>query len=107
MHFKRLIFGSFFLGTILWNHQGYGQFSPYVAKILEYRPAPGQFINSAYGCPWASQSLVGGISGMVSLGGFGGYLVVGFDHSIENHPDNPYGVDFTIFGNANVYSSEP
>ena len=39
----------------------------------------------------------------VSLGGFGGYIVVGFDHSV----DNTTGYDLAIRGNAFDGSSEP
>lgn len=38
---------------------------------------------------------------MVSLGGFGGYIVVGFDHTIVNRPGE---YDFKVLGNA-FYSS--
>ncbi len=31
-----------------------------------------------------------------------GRLVLKFDHPVINHPDNPYGIDFNIFGNASV-----
>ncbi len=36
---------------------------------------------------------------MVTVG-HDGYLVLGFDHPIVNHPQNPYGIDFVVFGNA-------
>jgi len=82
--------------------------SPFVSRIVEYKPAPGQFINQpGIGTPEAAESIVGGLDGIVSLGGFGGYIVVGFDQKIWNDPDNPYGVDFTIVGNAIPNSSEP
>ena len=43
---------------------------------------------------------------MVSLGGFGGYIVVGFDHSIQ--ASGGYGgYDFSITGNQFSGSSEP
>lgn len=32
--------------------------------------------------------------------GEGGSLTVKFDHQVHNDPGNPYGMDFTIFGNA-------
>lgn len=82
--------------------------------VFEFTPAPGQFIN---------ETKVGGFTGeettpeaavayatkrmneglYVSLGGFGGYIVVGFDHSI----DNTGGYDFGIEGNSFSGSSEP
>jgi len=82
--------------------------------VFEYTPAPGQFIN---------ETKTGGFTGnettpeaanayaerrmkegtFVSLGGFGGYIVVGFDHSI----DNTGSYDFGIIGNSFKGSSEP
>ncbi len=82
--------------------------SPYISHIPEYRPAPGQHINDPLtGTPGAANLLTGGISTPVSLGAYGGYIIFGFDHTIENDPHNPYGIDFTIFGNAFQGSSEP
>lgn len=73
----------------------------YVSEIIEYQPAPGQLINTnSFGSPQAAESLIGGVNGLVSLGAFGGYIIVKMDESIENHPDNPFGIDFTIMGNA-------
>jgi hypothetical protein len=72
----------------------------YISEVLEYKPAPGQFINTAsWGSPHAAQSLVGTVSGSLSLGSFGGYVIFTFEKPVENHPDNPFGVDFTVFGN--------
>ncbi len=83
------------------------QNSPYVSKIIEYHPAPGQFINtSAWGTPEKANSLKGGINGGISLGGYGGYIILGFDHTIENDPTNPYGIDFTVFGNPLATNGE-
>lgn len=73
----------------------------YVSEILEYQPAPGQLINTtAFGSPQAAQSIIGNSNGLVSLGAYGGYIVVKMEEPIENDPQNPFGVDFTIFGNA-------
>lgn len=88
--------------------------SAYLNRVFEYTPAPGQFIN---------ETKTGGFDGtqttpeaaaeyadkrmkrdlFVSLGGFGGYIVVGFDHSI----DNISGYDLAIKGNSFKGSSEP
>lgn len=71
--------------------------SPYISKIIEYRPAPGQFINDpSYGTLDKAKSLIGTVdNGLLSLGGFGGYIVFGFDHAIQNGN----GHDLGIFGN--------
>ncbi len=77
-------------------------------KVYEFLPAPGQFINEYYtatsmeeACAYAESCLAQ--KAYVSLGGFGGYLVVGFDHSIDNSGD----YDLAITGNASDGSSEP
>ncbi|NPD44137.1 T9SS type A sorting domain-containing protein [Lentimicrobium sp. S6] len=73
----------------------------YVSEIIDYKPAPGQFTNDgAFGSPYAAQSIIGGTSGLVSLGAFGGHIIVKMEESVENHPNNPFGIDFTIFTNA-------
>lgn len=83
-------------------------------KVIEYTPAPGQFINelktggfdASHVTPeaavsYAESRLMEG--NWVSLGGFGGYVIVGFDHSI----DNSRTYDFGIISNAFDGSSEP
>ena len=80
----------------------------YITEVMEYKPAPGQFINSMpWACPVSASSLVGGASGSLSLGAFGGYVIFRFEEAVENHKDNPYGIDFTIFGNPTREWSEP
>ena len=65
-------------------------------KVYEYVPAPGQFINESVdkmsreeAARWAADRIKSG--DVVSLGGFGGYVIVGFGHSIG---------DFIVKGNA-------
>ncbi len=73
----------------------------YVSEIIEYQPAPGQLINTtAFGSPQAAESIVGNINGLVSLGAYGGYIIVKMEEPVENDPLNPYGIDFSIFSNA-------
>ena len=100
---------------------------PLTADVWEMRlsgdtsplTAPGQFIN---------ELVSGGFTGTetspeaavayaeermkkntwVSLGGWGGYIVVGFDHSIDNSSSGyKGGYNFSITGNAFKGSSEP
>ncbi|MCT4638726.1 MAG: T9SS type A sorting domain-containing protein [Bacteroidales bacterium] len=74
--------------------------SQYINKVLEYKPGPGQFVNSsAWGQPETAKSIIGGIMGHLTLGAFGGYVVFKFENPVENHEDNPYGVDFIVYGN--------
>jgi hypothetical protein len=80
----------------------------FVSKVLNYLPAPGQYTNADFiGTPFAANSLVGTNKGMVSLGAFGGSITVYFAQGIQNDPANPYGVDFTIYGNPTMTWSEP
>lgn len=73
--------------------------SKYVSRVLEYRPAPGQFINEQNaGTPQAAEMLVGGTSSLLSLGSFGGYVIVAFDHTVQNGD----GADIGIYGNPNT-----
>ncbi|MBE0653905.1 MAG: T9SS type A sorting domain-containing protein [Bacteroidales bacterium] len=82
-----------------------GQF---IQEILDYKPAPGQFINLvSTGTPDAAASIAGSDRRMVSLGAAGGYIVFRFSSPIINHPEHPYGVDFTLFGNPLPEWSEP
>lgn len=81
-------------------------YSKYISKVLEFRPAVGQFMNeipeylpgntTANMLQKANEALVGGNSTMISLGGYGGYVVFGFDHTIPNLN----GRDFKVLGNA-------
>ena len=80
-------------------------------KVYEYMPAPGQYINedkSGFdGVTTAEQALAYAERRLtegkyLSLGGWGGYVVVGFDHSVENSGD----YDFSIAGNMFDGSSE-
>ncbi|MBE9488016.1 MAG: PKD domain-containing protein, partial [Bacteroidetes bacterium] len=80
-------------------------------KVYEYLPAPGQFINENVSlktmeeaCEYAKNRLNDEL--YVSLGGFGGYIVLGFDHSILNDIDGE-GYNFQVMGNSFDGSSEP
>ncbi|MDE7345488.1 MAG: hypothetical protein K2N48_01970 [Muribaculaceae bacterium] len=82
--------------------------SRYATEVFEYTPAPGQYINDpqtggmpsdmtdpAEAARWATQRLEKKL--FVSLGTFGGFITVGFDHEVINsHGD----YDFAVFGNA-------
>lgn len=80
-------------------------------KVWEYRPAPGQFINtttSAYKEGFTYEEVLAEATrkiqqkSIISLGGFGGYIVLGFPQSIENI-EGEY--DFKVKGNA-YYNSK-
>lgn len=82
-----------------------------ITRVFEFFPAPGQFINKL---PIATvtdtdesmrlkaeTALTSG--SLISLGGFGGYVQFGFDHTIINKEGN----DFVVLGNAFLNWSEP
>ncbi len=96
------------------------QNKPYITRVYDFVPAPGQFVNALpewkSGEPKdsviarAGKSLCGYIDvdngdtlgmvykpGMVSLGSYGGYVVFGFDHPVVNVKGD---YDFQVFGNA-------
>ncbi|HEY0299304.1 MAG TPA: hypothetical protein VGB84_08805, partial [Arachidicoccus sp.] len=79
------------------------QSSPYPDTLLAYMPAPGQFVNTSTANNAAAESITGGTSGIVSLGAFGGYIVLGFDHTVLNGT----GSDMKIIGNASAQDAEP
>lgn len=82
----------------------------YITKVYDYVPAVGQFTNKM---PEYSEgdtqtdmnqkvldAIGGNNRGLITLGGFGGYVVVGFDHTIANISGK---CDFRVYGN--VFSS--
>ncbi|MDE6131542.1 MAG: cell surface protein, partial [Muribaculaceae bacterium] len=83
------------------------EYSPYISRVYEYRPAPGQFINEMprfeEGDTYesilqkAEESISGTNDIMISLGGYGGYVTFGFDHTVINVPGEK---DFRIWGNC-------
>lgn len=89
-------------------------YSKYISQVFDYLPAVGQFTNKlplfeagntqAEMTTKAGKELIGKETGMISLGGYGGYVVFGFDHTIMNQPNKR---DFKVLGNGFAGSSEP
>lgn len=88
------------------------QNTKYIARVYDFKPAPGQFVNEipeweegdthATMLAKAGEQIIGGASnGMISLGGYGGYVVFGFDHPVVNVSGER---DFMVYGNS-VYDS--
>ncbi len=81
--------------------------NPYISKVYEYMPAPGQFVNTMPAATSedtpqsmaqkAEEALANNAGGMICLGAFGGYVVFGFDHPVVNSLTD---YDFKILGNA-------
>jgi len=83
----------------------FSNLSPYITKVFDYQYGPGQHAtlipsdwkgNDFIGQPWVGNKLY------TSLGGWGGYIIAGFDHTIKNVE----GADFAIYTQPGP-SSEP
>ncbi|MDE6263055.1 MAG: cell surface protein [Muribaculaceae bacterium] len=83
------------------------EYSPYISRVYEYCPAPGQFVNEMPkyepGDTYESilqkceESISGTNDVMISLGAYGGYVTFGFDHTVINVAGEK---DFRIWGNC-------
>jgi len=86
----------------------------YLYKVLDYTPAPGQFIGTypvykpgesdASMLAKAEALLKGSSGGLVTLGRYGGSLTFAFKNAVRNVTDSK---DFRIKGNAFSNSAEP
>ncbi len=86
----------------------------YITKVFDFLPAPGQFVNKlpAYEDGDTQESMnakvlasIGNNSGgMISLGSYGGYVTVGFNHTIQNVEGK---LDFRVLGNAFYSDGNP
>ena len=89
--------------------------SPFATRVVEYSPAPGQFVNDsnfndpqeALGPPSGGGTSAPNNESVVTLGGFGGSIVLGFDHTILDEPLNPLGLDAIVFTNAYWVGGNP
>ena len=88
--------------------------SPYISRVYEYRPAPGQFVNEM---PYydegdtaedmarkAEECIAHDERVLITLGSYGGYVTFGFDHLVENRPGK---MDIQILGNAFYSNANP
>lgn len=88
--------------------------SPYITRVFDYRPAPGQHVNKmpeySSGDTQAdmNQKVLKAIGNNqrteITLGGYGGYVIVGFDHTIRNVKGK---YDFRVLGNAYIANANP
>ncbi len=82
--------------------------TPFAVTVVDFAPAPGQFVQNALfndpyralGPPVGGGTSAADNTSVVSLGGFGGQIVLGFDHTVMDDRANPWGVDAIVFGNA-------
>ena len=88
--------------------------SQYIYKVVDYSPAPGQFVNTmpayekgddaAKMAQKCTESLANNKRDLITLGAFGGSVTFHFDHSVANVAGKK---DLCIEGNAFQNSSEP
>lgn len=91
-----------------------GEATAYITQVFDFMPAVGQFTNQLPAYVEGdtqedmNQKVLAAIGnnnrGMITLGGWGGYVVVGFDHTIENREGLR---DFRVLGNAFYAASNP
>ncbi len=89
--------------------------TPYITKVYDFQPAPGQHVNTypSFTDGETKEDILAkieegfantGSGTLISLGGFGGYVIFGFDHTIFNKEGL---CDMRIYGNAFNNSAEP
>ncbi|MCI8608824.1 MAG: DUF4430 domain-containing protein [Firmicutes bacterium] len=70
-------------------------------RVTDYLCVNSQYTNGGFGtAPWGT--LKGSVA---SLGNFGGYITYYYENPLKDNPNNKYGMDFYVYGNANVDSS--
>lgn len=88
--------------------------SPWLSRVLEFRPAPSQFnmevpeltpeMTPEHVLDVVKNQICGAKTpGLISLGAFGGYVTVAFDHPVVNVKGSH---DFRIYGNAFITDKE-
>lgn len=93
--------------SVIFILSAHAENSPYLQKVWEFVPAPGQFTNELPKyeegntaqdmCRKVEELLADNARGMISLGAWGGYVVFSFDHPVQNVPGEN---DFIVEGNA-------
>ncbi|MDR0370931.1 MAG: hypothetical protein LBH80_03630 [Prevotellaceae bacterium] len=97
-----VLFTGLFIGlfTGCSRSENLSESSEYITQVFEYVYAPGQ--HSALAKKQDAVHFTGAPSDDVLLGGFGGYIIGGFDHDVPN-VDGEY--DFEVFSSG--FSPEP
>ena len=83
-------------------------------EVLECVPAPGQWTNhtsfnepaKTLGAPSGGGTSSPDNSSIMSLGGFGGSIVLRFEETVTDDPGNYLGLDFIVFSNATWVSGD-
>ncbi|WP_409416558.1 hypothetical protein [Flavobacterium sp. PS2] len=87
-------------------------YNPYITAIYDFDPAPGMFANDLFKIGFTKEDIMRVALGRINetsvgypldLGGFGGSIIVGFDHTVINNAGQKdfrvYGGDLTDKGN--------
>lgn len=73
----------------------------YPDKVTDFLCINSQHTNGEHGAaPWTSLS-----GNFVSIGNFGGYITYYYEDALKDNPNNKYGIDFYVYGNANKDTS--
>ncbi|WP_185153824.1 T9SS type A sorting domain-containing protein [Dysgonomonas sp. 520] len=90
------------------------QKNPYIEKVYDFAPAPGQFVNKLPEYEEgdtktdmirkAEECIKNENKVPISLGAYGGYVIFGFDHPVANVKGE---YDFKIWGNAFASATNP
>ena len=98
--------------VVVWNESV--AYSRYITDVYEYRPAPGQFVNlmpeykegdtEEDMCKKVQECIADKNDVLISLGGYGGYVTFGFDHTVVNVTGE---MDFKILGNSFYAAANP
>ncbi|MBF4483560.1 hypothetical protein [Flavobacterium sp. CSZ] len=79
-------------------------YNPYITSIFDFDPAPGMFANDLYKDGFKKEDILRTALGRINetnvgyqldLGGFGGSIIIGFDHTVVNVTGQS---DFRIYG---------
>ncbi len=106
---------SYIRNIVLTVKQEDKTFSPYISKVYDFMPAVGQFTNKLpqYEEGNTKEDIVKKVEktlsgkknpGLISLGGFGGYVTFGFDHTVVNVKGKR---DIRIMANAFYAAANP
>ncbi len=86
---------------------------PFASEVLDYAPAPGQFVSDpdfnnpadALGPP--DTGIDPASTGTVTLGGLGGSITLRMPRTVLDDPRNRLGLDAIVFGNAFYLAGDP
>ena len=70
-------------------------------KVVDYLCINSQYTNAGFGVQ-PETTLSGSLK---SLGNFGGYITYYYENGLVDNPNNKYGIDFYVYGNANKDTS--